>query len=108
MNKVRVPVLPFFPFISFSLPFSAAKHPFDDGKSKDGWLHLFLLQEEGYWATILRYTFDSPVSHAADFGILVPKFATLGLKLFDVLSLANTWQAFRVQCILSFRYTDIH
>ena len=27
---------------------------------------------------------------------LVPKFVTLGLKLFDVLSLANTWQAFRV------------
>ena len=78
MNKVRVPVLPFFPFFSFSLPFSAAKHPSDDDKSKDGWLDLFLLQEEGYWATILRYTFDSPVFHAVDFGILVPKFATLG------------------------------
>ena len=50
----------------------------------------------------------SPVFHAAGFDILVPKFSTLGLKLFDVLSLANTWQAFRVQCILSFRYTDIH
>ena len=108
MNKVRVPVLPFFPFLSFSLPFSTAKHPSDDEKSKDGWLDLFLLQEEGYWATILRYIFDSPVFHAADFGILVPKFATLGLKLFDVLSLANTWKAFRVQCILSFRYSNIH
>ena len=108
MNKVRVPVLSFFPFLSFSLPFSAAKHPFDEDKSKDGWLDLFLLQEEGYWATILWYTFDSPVFHANDFGFLVPKFATLGLKLFDVLSLANTWQAFRDQCILSFRYTDIH
>ena len=103
-----VPVLPFFPFLSFSLHFSAAKHPFDDDKSKDVWLHLFLLQEEGYWATILRYTFHSSFFHAADFGILVPKFATLGLKIFDVLSLANTWQAFRVQCILSFSYTDIH
>ena len=41
--------------------------------------------------------------HAAGFDILVPKFSTLGLKLFDVLSLANTCQAFRVQCILSFR-----
>ena len=50
----------------------------------------------------------SPIFHAAGFVILVPKFSTLGLKLFDVLSLANTWQAFRVQCILSFRYTDIH
>ena len=38
----------------------------------------------------------SPVSHAAGFDILVPKFLTLGLKLFDALSLANTWQAFRV------------
>ena len=101
MNKVRVPVLPFFTFLSFSLPFSAAKHPFDDGKSKDGWLDLFLLKKEGYLATILRYTFDSPVFHAADFGILVSKFATLGLKPFDVLSLANTLLAFRDQCILS-------
>ena len=108
MNKVRVPVLPFFPFVSFSHSFSATKHPFDDEKSKDGWLDLFLLQEEGYWATILIYTFDSPLFHAADFGILVSKFATLGLKLFDVLSLANTWQDFRDHYILSFRYTDIH
>ena len=46
--------------------------------------------------------------HAAGFDILVPKFPTLGLKLYDVLSLANTCQAFRVQCILSIRYTDIH
>ena len=46
--------------------------------------------------------------HAAGFDILVPEFSTLGLKLFDVLSLANTCQAFRVQCILSFRYTDIY
>ena len=46
--------------------------------------------------------------HAASFDILVPKFSTLGLKLFDVLSLTNTCQAFRVQCILSFRYTNIH
>ena len=108
MNEVRVPVLPFFPFVSFSLSFLAAKHPFDDEKSKDGWLDLFLLQEEGYWATILRYTFNSPIFHAADFGILVSKFATLGLKFFDVLYLANTWQDFRDNCILSFRYTDIH
>ena len=34
--------------------------------------------------------------HAAGFDILVLKFPTLGLKLYDVLSLANTWQAFRV------------
>ena len=46
--------------------------------------------------------------HAAGFDILVPKFSTLGLNLFDILSLANTCQDFRVQCILRFRYTDIH
>ena len=34
--------------------------------------------------------------HAAGFDILVPKFSTLDLKLFDVLSLANTCQDFRV------------
>ena len=45
---------------------------------------------------------------ATGFVVLVPKFSNLCLKLFDVLSLANTWQASRVQCILSFRYTDIH
>ena len=50
----------------------------------------------------------SPVFHAAGFDILVPKFSTLGLKLFDVLSLANTWKNFWVQCVLSFRYIDIH
>ena len=30
-----------------------------------------------------------------------PKFLTLGLKLFDVLSLANTWQAFRFSVFLA-------
>ena len=35
-----------------------------------------------------------PVFHATGFDILVPKFLTLSLNLFDVLSLANTWQAF--------------
>ena len=49
-----------------------------------------------------------PVFHTASFNILVPKISFLGLKLFDVLSLANTCQAFRVWCILSFRYTNIH
>ena len=34
--------------------------------------------------------------HAAGFDILVPKLSFLGLNLFDVLSLANTCQAFRV------------
>ena len=29
---------------------------------------------------VLRYTFSSPVFHGEGFGILVPKFATLGLK----------------------------
>ena len=63
---------------------------------------------EGCWLQDLKATSGSPVFHAVGFDILVPKFSTLGLKFFDVLSLANTCQAFRVQCILSFRYTDIH
>ena len=29
---------------------------------------------------VLRYNFGSPVFHTVDFNILVPKFATLGLK----------------------------
>ena len=67
-----------------------------------------LLELDGCWVLDLKATGGSPVFHAAGFDILVPKFSTLCLKLFDVLSLANTCQAFRVQCILSFRYTDIH
>ena len=63
---------------------------------------------EGCWVQDLKAVGGSPIFHAEGFDILVPKFLTLGLKLFDVLSLANTWQAFRVQCILSLRYTDIH
>ena len=43
----------------------------------------------------------SPVFHSACFDILVPKFLTLGLKIFDVLSLANTWQAFRFSVFLA-------
>ena len=63
---------------------------------------------EGCWVQDLKAAGGYPVFLTAGFDILVPKFSTLGLKLFDVLSLVNTWQAFRVQCILSFRYTDIH
>ena len=63
---------------------------------------------EGCRGYDLKVAGGSPIFHAAGFDILVPKFSNLGLKLFDVLSLSNTWQAFRVQCILSFRYTDIH
>ena len=40
---------PFSHFLSFSLPFSATKHSFEDDNSKDGWLDLFLLEEEGCW-----------------------------------------------------------
>ena len=54
VNKVRVPFLPFFPFLSFSLPFSATKHSSEDDNSEDGWLGLFLLEEDGYWATVWR------------------------------------------------------
>ena len=35
------------------------------------------------------------------FTFWLPKFLTLGLKLFDVLSLANTWQAFRFSVFLA-------
>ena len=51
---------------------------------------------EGFWGLDLKAAGGSPVCHAVGFVILVPKFSTLGLKLFDVLSLANTSQAFRV------------
>ena len=49
VNKIRAPFLPFFPFLSFSLPFSATKHSSEDDNSEDGWLDLFLLEEEGCW-----------------------------------------------------------
>ena len=38
----------------------------------------------------LKVAGGSPVFHAVGFDILVPKFSTLGLKVFDVFSLANT------------------
>ena len=41
-------------FFHFLSPFSAAKHSSEDDNSEDGWLDLFLLEEEGYWATVLR------------------------------------------------------
>ena len=49
VNKVRVLVLPFLAFLSFSLPFSAAKHSSEDDNSEDVWLDLFLLEEDGCW-----------------------------------------------------------
>ena len=41
-------------FFHFLSPFSAAKHSSEDDNSEDGWLDLFLLEEKGYWETILR------------------------------------------------------
>ena len=39
----------FFPFsFILFLPFSATKHSSEDDNSEDGWLDLFLLEEEGY------------------------------------------------------------
>ena len=35
-------------FIFFSI-FSATKHSFEDDNSKDGWVDLFLLEEDGCW-----------------------------------------------------------
>ena len=49
MNKVRVPVLPFSLFSHFLSSFSAAKHSSEDDNLEDGWLDLFLLEEEGCW-----------------------------------------------------------
>ena len=40
---------------------------------------------EGCWVQDLKAGGGSPVFHAAGFDILVPKFSTLGFKLFDVL-----------------------
>ena len=59
-------------------------------------LNPFLLEVEGCCGLDLQAAGGSPVFHAAGFVILVPKFSTLGLKLIDVFSLANTWQSFRV------------
>ena len=79
-----------------SLTFLATKHSSEDDNSEDVWLDLFLLEVEGCWGLDLQAAGGSPVFHAAGFVILVPKISTLSLKLFDVLSLANTWKAFRV------------
>ena len=43
-------LLPPFPiFFHFLSSFSAAKHSSEDDNSEDGWLDLFLLEEEGCW-----------------------------------------------------------
>ena len=41
-------------FFHFLSPFSVVKHSSEDDNSEDGWLDLFLLAEDGYWATVLR------------------------------------------------------
>ena len=43
------PTASFLHFISSISPFSAAKHSSEDDNSEDGWLDLFLLEEEGSW-----------------------------------------------------------
>ena len=44
-----------FPFsFIFFLPFLATKHSSEDDNLEDGWLDLFLLEEEGYWTLDLR------------------------------------------------------
>ena len=49
------PVALFSPvFFHFLSPFSAAKHSSEDDNLEDGWLDLFLLEEEGYWVAVLR------------------------------------------------------
>ena len=49
VNKIRAQLSRFSLFPSFSLPFLATKHSSEDDNSEDGWLGLFLLEEEGYW-----------------------------------------------------------
>ena len=41
-------------FSHFLSPLSTAKHSSEDDNSEDGWLDLFLLEEEGYWNLDLR------------------------------------------------------
>ena len=74
VNKFRVQVLPFFPFLSFSLPFSAAKHSSEDDNSEDGWLDLFLLEEEGCWLGFGGNT-RSSVFNACIYGCLSSYFS---------------------------------
>ena len=69
MNKVRVLVLLFSHFLSFSLPFSATKHSSEDDNSEDGWLGLFLLEEEGCWLGF-EGNARSPVFNARIYGCL--------------------------------------
>ena len=45
---------PVSPFLSFSLTFSATKHSFEDENSVDAWLKPLILEEEGWWATVVR------------------------------------------------------
>ena len=41
-------------FFHFLSPFSTTKNSSEDDNSEDGWLDLFLFEEEGYWATVWR------------------------------------------------------
>ena len=80
---------------SFS-PFLGCQTPSKDDNLEDERLKPFPLEGKGCWGWDLKAAGGSPVFHAVGFDILVPKLSFIGLKLFDVLYLANTWQAFRV------------
>ena len=87
VNKVRVPVLPFSPFLSFSLPFSATKHSSEDDNLEDGCLGLFLLEEEGCWLGF-EGNGGSPAFNARIYGCLRSCFSlrlkSLNHALFNV------------------------
>ena len=48
VNEIRAQFSRFSLFSHFSLPFSATKHSSEDDNLEDGWLGLFLLEEDGY------------------------------------------------------------
>ena len=89
-NRRWAAVSPLFPpfsyFLSFSLPFSATKHSFEDDNSEDGWLDLFLLEEEGCW---LGFGGNSRFSvfNARIYGYLCSISLNLGLNLLSTPSI---------------------
>ena len=93
-------------FLSFSLPFLATKHSSEDDNSEDGWLDLFLLEEEGFW---LGFGGNSRFSvfNARIYGYLCSISLNLGLNLLSIPSLTCIWQASWLQWMLITRSTVI-
>ena len=89
MNKVRVPVLPFFPFSHFLSLSQLPNTPLEEDNSEDGWLGLFLLEEEGCWLGF-RGNARSSIFNACIYGCLSSCFSlrlkSLNHALFNVYS----------------------